>query len=377
MHMISKGLISCGHDVTVSMGRRFRPGLKYKKIDGIQVYWSSGYRYNQQSSRVNRVFKFLVFRYNQIIKIFWILKKEKFDWIIGYALGIELFIPVLIFSKIWKISLGAKWGDIIHRDMNQEKIQYLSSMIGQYLSLKYADVVINIGGKNLTDYFLSQVPTARIITLSTIVDPDKFQTAKGDIFRQRYKLKGKRLITYVGGFKHFEGLEDVILAMVPLMLKDQSLRLVLAGGGVKSDLAEVISFIDAQNINNHIVLTGQLELSDVAELLAASEILVLPKVNHPINKYAMPIKLGEYLTSGKPVIAARVGGIINVISHGVNGLLFEPGNTSELRQNVEILLNNTALSKQIGKVGQITAQNQFHYMKVAHRLVRILNNVNG
>ena len=67
--------------------------------------------------------------------------------------------------------------------------------------------------------------------------------------------------------------------------------------------------------------------------------------------------LVEAMASGKPVIGSNTGGMPDLIDHGQNGFLFEPGNHQELSQYIEILMQDETLRHKMGKKGRIKAQN--------------------
>jgi len=56
----------------------------------------------------------------------------------------------------------------------------------------------------------------------------------------------------------------------------------------------------------------------------------------------------EGMASGKPVIATRVGGIVEIINDGVDGFLFNPGDSQALAEIVSSLLADGELREGVG-----------------------------
>ena len=56
-----------------------------------------------------------------------------------------------------------------------------------------------------------------------------------------------------------------------------------------------------------------------------------------------PLVVRESLMAGGPVVAARAGGIPEIVSDGVNGLLFAPGEAKALRNRIERLVRHPEL----------------------------------
>ena len=71
---------------------------------------------------------------------------------------------------------------------------------------------------------------------------------------------------------------------------------------------------------------------------------------------------------GKPVVGARIGGISELIDHGVDGLLFEAGNVQELRQRINHLVEHTKERTKMGRAARKKAEKEFdfhsHYPKI-------------
>lgn len=61
----------------------------------------------------------------------------------------------------------------------------------------------------------------------------------------------------------------------------------------------------------------------------------------------LPRSVLEAMSAGVPVVATRVGGIPDVVSHGETGLLAAPGNISELAAHVASLLNDPGLAQRL------------------------------
>lgn len=79
----------------------------------------------------------------------------------------------------------------------------------------------------------------------------------------------------------------------------------------------------------------------------------------PSREEAMGRVLLEAMSSAKPVIGARVGGIKEVISDGYNGFLFERENIEDLASRLDILLANPQLAKRMGERGKELIKEKF------------------
>ncbi len=95
-------------------------------------------------------------------------------------------------------------------------------------------------------------------------------------------------------------------------------------------------------------LAGRLEGRSLEGLLGNAAFLVLPSTwyeNHPMCVI-------EAFAAGKAVVASRIGGIPELVQHGLTGLLVEPRNPKELRAAMLKLWGNPALAAELGLQGQ-------------------------
>ena len=98
-------------------------------------------------------------------------------------------------------------------------------------------------------------------------------------------------------------------------------------------------------------------------MLARSRCLLLPS-----HSDSFGIVLLEAWSHGRPVIAARAGGIPGVVDEGVNGLLAPFGDVAALADATERLLADEDLSQQMGERGRVKVARQYSWDAVAERV---------
>ena len=72
------------------------------------------------------------------------------------------------------------------------------------------------------------------------------------------------------------------------------------------------------------------------------------------NEYRSPIKLFESMARARAIVAPRTEPIAQVITDGVNGLLFDPQNPATLRDALQRLIADPALRAQLGTAARAT-----------------------
>ena len=113
--------------------------------------------------------------------------------------------------------------------------------------------------------------------------------------------------------------------------------------------------------------TGAYKPEDLQSILEQIDIMVLPSI---CNDTA-PQTIFESFSGGIPIIASNIGGFPDFVKNGKNGLLFEPGNSSDLSEKIVYVLDHpeaiTSYKKSIPKLKTITGNVQ--------ELILLYNNI--
>ena len=78
---------------------------------------------------------------------------------------------------------------------------------------------------------------------------------------------------------------------------------------------------------------------------------------------------------GLPVITTPVGGLIDILQHGVNAMVFEPGDIVSLTNNLEILINNIELRRKLSFESRKLIKNKFNIENIVNELDRIYSSL--
>src|SRR6266850_1844485 len=205
-----------------------------------------------------------------------------------------------------------------------------------------ADALVAVS-KELADY-LNSYPGARgrVHVIPNGVDPARFPE------NIRPSLPNpKRLFTigFVGSMKPWHGLPSLVTAFDQVRRSAPDTRLLIVGNGRAKE--ELQSAILNRGLKDSIHFTGAVDSEKIAGLLASMDVAVAP---YPAlaNFYFSPLKVYEYMASGRAVVASRIGSVAELIEDGVSGLLSPPGDVDALAGVILRLKADAALRQRIG-----------------------------
>lgn len=97
----------------------------------------------------------------------------------------------------------------------------------------------------------------------------------------------------------------------------------------------------------HAELKGQLITSQMQPFYRGARFVVVPSITYEM----CPLVILEAFSHGIPVIASRLGAQRELVTHGVNGLLFDPGNAEDLRRKMKQLWEDPDQCRRLGQAG--------------------------
>lgn len=195
----------------------------------------------------------------------------------------------------------------------------------------------------------------RVVVIPNGVDTERFNpSVKGDRIREKYGLNGKIVALFVGAmtpWHRYKGLDYLLKAFAISRKRNSSLVLMVVGSG--SLLPYYRGIARDLNILDAVIFAGFVDDYELPEYYAASDFLVLPSVD---SSEGFGLVLLEAMACGKPVIGSAVGGIVEVVKQGVNGLLSNPRDELDLAEKILELSEPEGRKEEIAKAGPETAR---------------------
>ena len=160
---------------------------------------------------------------------------------------------------------------------------------------------------------------------------------------------GVKIVTHVSNFRPVKRVEAV-LAIFDRIRRTVRARLLLVGDGPELGTAYRVG--RELGISDLIEIVGAQE--EVVPLLSVSDLFLLPSAQESFGLAAL-----EAMACEVPVVASRVGGLPEVIEHGVSGFLHPPDALDEMAQSGVSVLTNAARHEEMAKAACQRVRTQF------------------
>jgi glycosyltransferase involved in cell wall biosynthesis len=178
-------------------------------------------------------------------------------------------------------------------------------------------------------------------------------------------LERTHQVGYLGSFGRKDGVPVLLEAFALVKKQWPALKLLLIGYQSREfDLEAELNMAGLAN-DTSIRATGQVRAVDIPQLLASCDTLALPRIDWLYAHYGLPIKLAEYLATGRPVISSDVSDIGRYLGHRRHILLVPPSNSQALAQALALRYANYQEFDDMGKRGQERGAMCFGYKKAA------------
>ena len=317
---------NCGHEVELVVPWRFN-NLKDSPFDyySIPKIFLIKKIFSIDAIRFGR-FGFLLQSFSYSVSVFFYTLFKKTDIIFGRdelpLVGVSFFKSV-----VWETHTGSY------------------NLFTKILLSKRTPIIAITGGlKNF--YIKKGVDPKRIVVSSDAVDLKQFDidVSMNDARTKLGLPTSNKIALYTGHLYGWKGAH--VLASAAKFLPEDVL--VLFVGGTDKDIE---SFTKEFGETKNIRILGKKSHDLIPLYLKASNVLVLPNspVNDISNLYTSPMKLFEYMASGRPIVASGLPSIKEILTSEQNALLVLPDNPKILAEAIEKILKDENLSDSLSR----------------------------
>lgn len=263
------------------------------------------------------------------------------------------FIPAYIISKIHRSKLFLDFDDWEKEGGLGFRMPFLSEFID--ISIKKSDRVTVV-----TNFLNNETLklNKKVVFIPNGANVDFFKPSKS---------KNKNIVIFVGILFKTCDVDMVIRAMKYV----NNGKLIVVGDGPRrrefEDLAQSIG------VSDKVEFVGWIDRGKIPEYINSADIAVMPMKVNLINKSRSPVKFGEYMASGKAIIASDVGIAKDIIINRENGIL-----VSDIKQfgdAINLLLKNKKLRHKLEKNARKTAEKTLDWKIIVGNLINAYETV--
>ncbi len=352
---LGKGLVELGHTVTfLSLSPQNWGGKDSLDYHGVKYKTLNSYKGTNKFLRYYYEVR-AVFKAKKIVQQQ--AANNKIDALVIFAIEVTPISVLMKAAQALGIKVFHERTELPYALGNQSKKQqkilqyYLNSLLPKF------DGIFLISNKLMQYIGQFNRATKKLVT---VVDLSFFKTDKPSPYPYPY-------IGYCGTISgNKDGVPILIEAFASIADRFPQHKLVLVGNNSnKAAIKETIDAIEKFGVTEKVVFTGLVEREMMPVILCNAEILVVSKPDNEQNSGNFPIKIGEYLATGVPIVVTSVGEIPLFVKDGESGFLAEPGSAASFAKKMNEALLNKENAKAAGQKGKKIAEENFDYKKVA------------
>lgn len=232
----------------------------------------------------------------------------------------------------------------------------------RFLNAVFTSTCLCFNSNKLLETFRTLVPlTQKCEVVYRGVRPEEFKSIHADAEEVR--------LLFLGGIPsgNEKGALTLVKAIQCLDKADLPTRLNFVIGGPRS--LTLVSRIKVRNPRLRTTFVGEIDRKSVIEELESSHIVLIPSLNEGV-----PNLLFEAMASGNMVIASDVGGIPEVLAHGVSGILVKPGDHVMLAESIMDAISDKQKIRDFSESGRQIVE-KFDYRNFSSAYIRIYKQI--
>lgn len=351
---LSQALAEKGVDVQIVTGWWFRGTPQREVVEGIPVFrnltlW--------EMFGIKGLRKFGGYLYILTLLLYLWRRRAAYDVIHVHGLSYHTFAAVLAgrwFGRktLTKLANSGTASDIFKMRVGQQ-LALSRYMLPAALG---SDRFVALTGTIVEELINAGVPAAHIFELVNGVEHDRI------VARSNYALHHPPRLIYVGRLHKQKGVDVLLRAFGQLVERDLACDacLKIVGDGPLWD--DLVSLAKDLDITHRVAFFG--ETNCVLEQLYQADIFVLPSRAEGISNALL-----EAMACGMPVVVSDVPGNADVVQDGKNGLTFTTEDPDSLAQALSLLLEQSDLRQQLGRMARQTVEARYSLSFVADRYI--------
>jgi L-malate glycosyltransferase len=188
-----------------------------------------------------------------------------------------------------------------------------------------------------------------IEVIPNFVNCDLYQRAENPSLRKKWAPNGEAILMHLSNFRPVKRVTDVV-EIFSLVREKMPAKLVMIGDGPDRGAAEYLA--RKKRLSKDVLFLGK--QNGIPEKLGVADLFLLPSDSESFGLAAL-----EAMACEVPVVAANVGGLPEVITHGVDGYLFEPRDVATAAKYALEILTLPDRGRLMGQMARNNAREKY------------------
>ena len=227
------------------------------------------------------------------------------------------------------------------------------------LTYEATEVIVNSNYMKCEMQRLFGLPFEKVSVIPNGINMNMYNGIEKDYdFRRKFAADNEKIIMYAGRLVYEKGVQNLISAAPKILSGYNDTKFVIAGKGGMID--ELRAQVDYLGIQNKVYFTGQLGYKDLCKMYKTADVAVFPSTYEPFGVVAI-----EAMYAGIPTVVSDVGGLDEIVSHGVDGMKAYAGNPNSIADSVLSVLYDHRLADNIAKNAKAKIKAKYNWNKIA------------
>jgi glycosyltransferase involved in cell wall biosynthesis len=261
----------------------------------------------------------------------------------GVVLARTRRIPLVLEANASEVTWREEWSSL--------QFPQLARACEQFV-MRSSDRIATVSDNAARDLLAAGVDPCRLRIVPNGVEVDRFRNAEA---RALPFAPDAIVVAFAGLFYPWHGARWLAEAFALVHRERSRARLLLVGDGEEAPLVRLI--LEREGVAHATAITGMVARDDVPAYLAAADILASPHARND-SFIGSPIKLWEYMASGRAIVASDVAQMGEVLRHGETALVVAPEDPQALAAAIVELIDDPQLRRRLGAAAAAEAAAQ-------------------
>ncbi|MFQ5710333.1 MAG: glycosyltransferase family 4 protein [Candidatus Geothermarchaeales archaeon] len=279
-------------------------------------------------------------------------------------------VPTLISKAFRKGSVICDWDDLwsggfaeYHNQIVKKALETLEEIVPLMAADKVtvvSDLLLRRAGEiGLRKQDIFKIPNG--------ADIKEIKPLDKKSIRKRLGLDTRAPMVVSMGHTYLRGLTFLFKAFLNVIDELNNAKLLMVG---EVELPPQIQDL-YEEMAGDVVLVGERPYEEVPYYLAAADVLVLPMEDSLIERARWPIRLGDYLASGRPIVSNAVGEVRKVLEEDRCGVVAPANDIGKFSEEILKVLMDEDLQEKLGERARRVAEEKYSWAKIAERLSNV------